>query len=64
MNPALESLFVALDHEPSLDSGGKVAFLRAHAHQELERFKGRLTCAQDFKPRETALERSGIKVAE
>ncbi len=64
MNPALESLFVALDHEPSLDSGGKLAFLRAHAHQELERFKGRLTCAQDFKPRETALERSGIKVAE
>ena len=64
MNPALESLFVALDHEPSLDSGGPVAFLRAHAHQELSRFSGRLQCAQDFKPRALALERSGITLAE
>ncbi len=64
MNPALESLFAALDHEPSLDAGGSVAFLRAHAHPKLERFSGRLSCEQDFKPRAAALEKHGITLAE
>ncbi len=64
MIPALETLFAALKHDPSLDTGGRVAFLRAQAHQELERFKGRLGCEQDFKPRAAVLERSGLKAEE
>lgn len=62
MIPALETLFAVLDHEPALDAGGRVAFLRAQAHDQLARFKGRLSCEQDFKPRATVLERSGLKV--
>lgn len=62
LDSALDALFFALDHEPSLDSGGAVAFLRARAHPRLSRFKGRLVCEQDFKPRAAALEAQGWKV--
>lgn len=64
MNPALESIFAVLELEPALDSGGKVAFLRAQAHPKLDRFKGRLSCEQDFKPRALALEKNGLAVSE
>lgn len=64
MNPALETIFAALDHEPSLDNGGRVAFVRAQAHPRLEHFKNRLSCEQDFKPRASALEKAGFSLAE
>lgn len=64
MNPALETIFAVLRHEPSLDSGGRTAFLRAQPHPGLDYFKGRLSCEQDFKPRALALERAGMTARE
>ena len=63
LDSALDALFFALDHEPSLDAGGAVAFLRARAHPALSRFKGRVSCEQEFKPRAAALEAQGWTVA-
>lgn len=62
MNDALDTLFLALDQHPELDAGGKVAFVRGAPHPGLERFRGRLVCEQDFKPRATALEAEGWPV--
>ena len=62
LDAALDALFYALDHEPSLDGGGQAAFLRARVHPGLARFKGRLVCDQDFKPRAAALEAQGWRV--
>jgi 16S rRNA (guanine1207-N2)-methyltransferase len=63
LDAALDALFYTLDQVPELDTGGRVACLRARVHHELSRFKGRLVCDQDFKPRAEALEEAGWKVS-
>lgn len=60
--PALESLAFVLDSQPEWGRTGRVLFLRAQPHPALECFKGRLTCAQTWKPRATALEAAGYPV--
>lgn len=63
MDPALEALLHILNQNPSLGGVGRVAFLRARAHADLQqRFGERLQCEQDFKPRADALERAGFQL--
>lgn len=63
MDPALHALIHVLGQNPSFGAEGRVAFLRARAHEDLaRRFGRRLQCEQDFKPRADALEREGFRL--
>jgi len=59
---ALDALAFVLETQPELGSTGRVIFLRAQPHAVLERFQGRLTCEQTWKPRAVALEAAGLPV--
>ena len=60
---ALDALSYVLETNPDLGAEGKVLFLRAQPSACLERFKGRLTCEQTWKPRALALEAAGLTVS-
>ncbi len=53
---ALDALSYVLENHPDMGSEGRVLFLRAKPAAVLERFTGRLTCEQPWKPRALALE--------
>lgn len=60
---ALDALTYVLDQQPDLGAEGRVLFLRGQPAPFLERFKGRLTCEQPWKPRAVALEAVGHSVS-
>lgn len=60
---ALDALSYVLETQPELGAEGRVLFLRALPHLALERFTGRLTCEQPWKPRALALEAAGYTVS-
>jgi 16S rRNA (guanine1207-N2)-methyltransferase len=59
---AFDALSHVLETNPDLGAQGRVLFLRAQPGSCLERFQGRLTCEQPWKPRAAALEAAGFKV--
>lgn len=60
MDPAVQTLFLALAQGEIAGLDGAVAFLRARPHEGLHRFAGRLTCEQPWKPLAEALHVSGF----
>ncbi len=56
---ALEALAYVLEARPDLGATGRVLFLRARPHAILEKFAGRLTLEQTWKPATDALEAAG-----
>lgn len=60
---ALDALSYVLENQPELGAEGRVLFLRAQPCAALERFQGRLTCEQPWKPRAVALEAAGLNVS-
>lgn len=62
MSHALDALVYALTVNPQFGAGGRVLFLRAREHAELDRFAGRLVCQQTWKPYAQGLEAAGRRV--
>lgn len=62
MSHTLDALVYALTVNPQLGTEGRVLFLRAREHAELERFTGRLVCQQTWKPYAQELEAAGRRV--
>lgn len=60
MDPAVQTLFLALAQGEITGLDGAVAFLRARPHEGLHQFAGRLTCEQTWKPLAEALQVSGF----
>jgi len=60
MDSAVEALFLALATHEMAGREGAVAFLRAHPHDDLHQFAGRLTCEQPWKPLADALNIAGF----
>ena len=60
---ALDALSYVLEHQPEIGAEGRVLFLRAQVSPILERYQGRLTCEQPWKPRAVALEAAGYTVS-
>lgn len=60
MDPAVQTMFLALAQGEIAGADGAVAFLRARPHEGLHAFAGRLTCEQPWKPLADALRVSGF----
>jgi len=60
MDSAVQAMFLALSRHELPGCDGEVAFLRAHPHDALHAFAGRLTCEQPWKPLADALHTAGF----